>query len=983
MTQLIATPETGRAAAPFYVTGGTVSKHATCYVERDADEQLYDALRRGEFCDVLTSRQMGKSSLMVRVADRLRAGGAAVAVLDLTVIGQNVTAEQWYLGMLTRLGEQVGLEDELDGYWDAHAALPTLQRWMGAVRAVVMARVAGPLVIFIDEIDFVRVLGFPTDEFFAGIRECYNRRADEPDYARLAFCLIGVATPSDLIRDTRTTPFNIGRRIELQDFTAGQAAALAAGLGREPRLARSLVARVLYWTAGQPFLTQRLCKAIAEDPAVVSPAGVDRTCAALFLGHRAGESDDNLRFVRDRMLRNDADRAALLELYRRVLDGRDVPDDETNPLVTILRLSGIARARGGRLEPRNRIYSRVFNAAWITANMPDAEVRRQRAAYRRGLVRASAWAAVIIAVMGVGLYTFQYLYERTHVAYFTGFTLKDGLPAGAGELDGDEVRRRHASLKVSRRGAIGRVVSIEAVNGRGAPVTSRRFGRHLRPLQGITPWARECQWKFGVYDDKRVVYEQALNRAGQTIWTLLYSPPEARAGSADGTAGGAATRPTTNAVAGAGVHVAQARFVASNEYAVIRPSAQFIEFEYDDDGREVAVRFRDSMQRPDTGSQRATDILQTFDTAGRVTAIEYRLAAPSTGDEPGETLAVRLEWNGERLASVTRTSPDKGGTCAGVVMSYDAAGNCDGVRFVDERGSPAVNDGMLRHVLGGLLEAPGFAFPPGLGDPPPPQFHRWVAKYNASGEMTEAALLDRDGKPALDANGFNRWTAAHDDTGHVTSRVYFDDVRQLTAKVRYGTIGEERERAWFGPDGQPARPDPREGWRTAREYHPNGQPRAEVTTGFDLAAVRFARRERTFDTSGHERTTRFLAGDEPGAAEVRVPTLCRVIGVTPGSRSESTYGVRRGDVLVRYAGAYVSSAGELYSSFDQQVRQRTRTLDLSIVGTEKGRVIDRVIARESGMILETQVDPDAPLPDGAGAAVSAPTSSPAPSPVGG
>jgi hypothetical protein len=90
------------------------------------------------------------------------------------------------------------------------------------------------LVIFIDEIDVVRGLPFSTDEFFAGIRECYNRRAEDPEYERLTFCLLGVASPSDLIRDTRLTPFNIGRRIELTDFTEPEAAPLAEGMLTPP-----------------------------------------------------------------------------------------------------------------------------------------------------------------------------------------------------------------------------------------------------------------------------------------------------------------------------------------------------------------------------------------------------------------------------------------------------------------------------------------------------------------------------------------------------------------------------------------------------------------------------------------------------------------------------------------------------------------------------------------------------------------------------
>src|SRR5215510_4327695 len=96
--------------SPFYVTGGTLRHDAPCYVERQADKDLLEALAKAEFCYVLTSRQMGKSSLMVRTANKLQERGIAVAVLDLTAVGQNLTAEQWYDGLLARMGRQFGLE---------------------------------------------------------------------------------------------------------------------------------------------------------------------------------------------------------------------------------------------------------------------------------------------------------------------------------------------------------------------------------------------------------------------------------------------------------------------------------------------------------------------------------------------------------------------------------------------------------------------------------------------------------------------------------------------------------------------------------------------------------------------------------------------------------------------------------------------------------------------------------------------------------
>ena len=50
----------------------------------------------------------------------------------------------------------------------------------------------------------------------------YNERPRDPAFRRVTFCLVGVATPNELIKDPRTTPFNVGRTIELTDFAKQQ-----------------------------------------------------------------------------------------------------------------------------------------------------------------------------------------------------------------------------------------------------------------------------------------------------------------------------------------------------------------------------------------------------------------------------------------------------------------------------------------------------------------------------------------------------------------------------------------------------------------------------------------------------------------------------------------------------------------------------------------------------------------------------------------
>ena len=87
--------------------------------------------------------------------------------------------------------------------------------------------------------------------------------------------------------------------------------------------------------------------------------------------------------------------------------------EANDPRCSILKLSGAVQEQDGLLRIRNRVYGQVFDAAWIAANLPDAELRRQKEAYRRGVRRTLSVAG---AILGVFLLLTGFAFQQSLVA---------------------------------------------------------------------------------------------------------------------------------------------------------------------------------------------------------------------------------------------------------------------------------------------------------------------------------------------------------------------------------------------------------------------------------------------------------------------------------------------------------------------------------------------------------------------------------------
>ncbi len=362
--------------------GGAVPLGSKFYVSRPADREFHQAIaRRDSIVLVKGPRQVGKTSLLARGLQQAREAGAQVVLTHFQTLSAAdfASSEALLLALADTLAEQLDLESPPLDCWEARRS-PNLnfrrylrrevlgklvsqnseessgvvESWRSGDPDQLSARLhhsttpllppLAALVWGLDEVDRLFTSGFGS-EVFGLFRSWHDERALEPGgpWSRLTLAIAYSTEAHLFITDVNQSPFNVGTRLELEDFTLEQVADLNRRYGAPLRQDAEL-ARYYALVGGHPYLVRRgLHEMVAHGTPLAVLEGRAQSNQWIF-----GEHLRRIVVLLDRD-------AELREAARAVLQGRACPTDEA---FYRLRSAGVfAGHAAGEARPRCRLYA--------------------------------------------------------------------------------------------------------------------------------------------------------------------------------------------------------------------------------------------------------------------------------------------------------------------------------------------------------------------------------------------------------------------------------------------------------------------------------------------------------------------------------------------------------------------------------------------------------------------------------------------------
>jgi tRNA A-37 threonylcarbamoyl transferase component Bud32 len=325
--------------------GGAVPLDSKFYLVRPTDTLFLDAIRRRDSIVLVKgARQMGKTSVLARGLQQARAEGSRVVVTDFQKLNASdlESAESFFVALGGLIADQLDLDVYPEDVWKPRRA-PSVN-FERYVRREVLEKVDGPLVWGMDEVDRLFTCPFGS-EVFGLFRTWHNERAVDPEapWGRLTLAIVYATEAHLFITDQNQSPFNVGTRLELKDFTREQIGELNARCGSPLRDGQE-VERFYHLLGGHPYLVRRGLHEMITG-------GLSFDAFAESAGRDEGPFGDHLRRILVLLARD----PVLADITRAVISGHPCPTSEA---FYRLRSAGVMSGdRQADLRPRCQLYA--------------------------------------------------------------------------------------------------------------------------------------------------------------------------------------------------------------------------------------------------------------------------------------------------------------------------------------------------------------------------------------------------------------------------------------------------------------------------------------------------------------------------------------------------------------------------------------------------------------------------------------------------
>ncbi len=330
--------------SPLEMVGGAMPLDSKFYVVRPIDDAFHAAvLRRDTIVLLKGARQAGKTSLLARGLQKARENGVLVVLTDFQKLidSQLQSLESFFFAVGEMLADQLDIDVCPQDKWRTNRAPNTnFERYF---RREILATVQQPLLWAMDEADRLFHCKFGS-EVFSMFRTWHNERALTPGgpCSRLTLAIAYATEAYLFIKDQNQSPFNVGTKLVLEDFTTEQVADLNTRYGSPMNQAE--LRRFYQLTGGQPYLVRRALNDMVSRNICFDEFAVNAD-------HDDGTFGDHLRRMLIILIRD----PQLSEIVRGILQGQPCPDYES---FYRLRSGGILKGDSkDHVYPRCEIYA--------------------------------------------------------------------------------------------------------------------------------------------------------------------------------------------------------------------------------------------------------------------------------------------------------------------------------------------------------------------------------------------------------------------------------------------------------------------------------------------------------------------------------------------------------------------------------------------------------------------------------------------------